>query len=271
MALADTFRIIWLDAFIGQDNECHSFKRQFCTTLEPGARCGDPLDILICALNESAAPFTFVDTPQKAIQEIELYRDKHVIFITSGSLGQQIIPRIATTYHNVHSFYIFCAIIKNYVDFAMHYLDCLQIFNSELDLLVRLVRDISMEIINKGKQHLEINDPIPALDYFERSKALEMTANETDKLNHAFFDNLRLLNGYGDDIGLIQKALNMKDEQEQEPMNDTAPEPFVAESQAEEYDEFEYQDPDPISAQPETEHEDQDSPISQQISQEDGQ
>jgi hypothetical protein len=268
MALSETLRIIWLDAYIGKDDKCHSFKRMFCTTLESTARYGDPLDILICALNENAAPFTFVDTPEKAIEQIEFYHDKHIIFITSGSLGQQVIPHIASTYHHVYSFYIFCAVLENHIDLVLTYKECLQIFTSEHDLLVRLVRDISMEIINRGKASLKVNDPQTALEYFERSNALEKTANETDKLNTAFRNHLRLLNGYGDDIGLIQTAHNMIELQQQEEIQDTAQEPFIAESKAEEHDEFEYEHPDPRLAQPEIEQNDRDSPIAVQIFQE---
>ncbi|CAF1401038.1 unnamed protein product [Rotaria sordida] len=226
MALSRTHRIIWLDAFIGQDGECHSFKRMFCTVLDPNSQYGNELDIFICALNANAVPFIFVDTIEKAIHEIKINNDKQIIFISSGSLGQRIIPSISSTYPNVYSFYLFCGLMTNYVGFALDYLGCLQIFVSELDLLVRLARDISREMIKQGERHLIENDPEGALNYFELSRTLELTVNEKDKLNSPFLNHLRLLNGYGDEIGLIQQAENLKEQQDQE-RDEQQPEPLL--------------------------------------------
>jgi hypothetical protein len=115
----------------------------FCTTLDPNSQYGTKYDILICALNTNAAPFIFVDQPEKAIKEIEINHEKQIIFISSGSLGRYIIPNIISKYSNVYSFYIFCDSFERHVDLALDYRHCLQIFDHELDLLVRLMRDIS--------------------------------------------------------------------------------------------------------------------------------
>jgi tetratricopeptide (TPR) repeat protein len=263
MALVESLRIIWLDAYIGQDNECHSFKRMFCTTLDPDARCGDPLDTIICALNENAAPFIFVDTMEKAIKEIEFYQDKQIIFISSGSLGERIVPVISSKYRHVYSFYIFCAITANYLDLVLDYDSCLQIFTSELDLLVRLVRDISLEIINKGRYHLDIDDPKTALTFFEHSQKLEKTANEKDKANGAFHKHLRLLEGYEDDIGLIKKALILIEEQKGDIQEEQGPIMSERDSCGESQEPVQQNPPSPLSQQ-EKAHEYPDSPLARQ-------
>ena len=156
MALANGVRFIWLDTYIGQDGEYDGFKRMFRSALDPTVPMPpDHIDSLIRALNENVAPFLFADTPDRAIAFIEAHRDKKIIFISSGSLGRDMIPRIIRTYSWVHSFYFFCAIIQNYVEFSYDYRSCLMIFNFELDLLVRLARDISEDIIKQGRAYMD--------------------------------------------------------------------------------------------------------------------
>jgi hypothetical protein len=265
MALNATHRIIWLDAYIGQDGEYHGIKRMFSTTLDPDSQYGTEVDALICALNMNAVPFIFVDTIEKANHEIEINHDKQIIFISSGSLGEHIIPSISQTYPHVYSFYIFCAVVKNYVNFVLEYSNCLQIFCSELDLLVRLVRDISGEMIEQGKRHLIEHDPEGALHYFERSLTLEMTANKKDTLNTPFLEHVRLLKGYRNEIGLIQQAENLKKQQDEEREEQEA-EPFLPDHDSQGQNEgVIYQNPDsPVAAQ-ELMGQNPDLPIAQEV------
>jgi hypothetical protein len=216
MALANGVRFIWLDEYIGQEGECDGFKRMFRNALEPTvAMPPDAIDSLIRALNDDVAPFLFANTHNKAIELIEAHRDKKIIFISSGSLGIHILPRIKTTYPYVHSFYFFCAIIENYIDFACDYLCCLQIFNNEIDLLVRLARDISTDIIKQGKEYMKLDYPKDALKCFETARTLNVTANATDRLNSPAHEDLRILNGFLGSIGLIKQAENMLNQQRQ--------------------------------------------------------
>jgi hypothetical protein len=220
MALANGVRFIWLDAYIGQEGECDGFKRMFRNALDPTVPLPpDAIDSLIRALNENVAPFLFADTPDKAIEFIEAHRKKKIIFISSGSLGKDIIPHIVRTYPWVHSFYFFCAIIENYIEFSYDYLSCLMIFDFELDLLVRLARDISEDIIKQGRVYMNLNEPENALKCFEAAQTLNMTANTMDRLNSAFYVHLRILNG---STGLIQQAKDMLNEQQQPPSEENA-------------------------------------------------
>ena len=216
MALSESHRVIWLDFFIGQDDECHEFKRRYCTSLDPDARVGDPIDMCIQALNESAAPIIFVSSRDRAMEQIELHRDKRIVLISSGALGQDAVPYISQHYPHVYSFNIFCALVENHVNLAIRYAKCLKIFTSEVDLLVRLIRDLSLELINQGRCFLQLHYPERALDYFRPADRLEGTANEQDKLNTRFLDHLRLLHGHSDKIGLIQTAELMKEEQKKD-------------------------------------------------------
>jgi tetratricopeptide (TPR) repeat protein len=215
MVLGNGVRIIWLDAYIGEDGKYHAFKRKFHTTLEPAASVPpDALDVLIWALTQNAAPLLFAHTPAQAATLIETHHDKRIIFISSGSLGQHMIPFIVAFYPYVHRFYIFCGDIKKYVEFGMDYASCLQMFDFETDLLVRLARDISSDIIEQGKIYMEINDAENALKCFEHSLTLNINANEIDKLNGACLTYLKQLNGDGNNIGLIQRAKDMLNQQQ---------------------------------------------------------
>lgn len=205
MALSKTHRIIWLDAFIGQPEECIEFKRRFVRAIEEDSRYGDQIDACIQAIEENAAPFIFLHENEQVFDRIKRHSEKKLIFISSGSLGKGIIPQIHPAHLNVYAFYIFCAITANYVDLVIDYAQCLQIFNHELDLLVRLMRDISLEIIREGEAYLELGEPAMAKDFFERSRKLELAANFQDKLNMPFMGHLRKL-GDEENPGLIQRA-----------------------------------------------------------------
>ena len=180
MALGNGIRFIWLDAYIGRDNEYDLFKKKFSQALEPTTVMPpDQIDSLICALNENAAPFLFADTISKALFLIREHRDKRICFISSGSLGEQIIPYITRTYPQVQEFYIFCAFPANYFDLVVENEPHLQIFTSELDLLVRLTRDISTRIIIQGEDYLNLYCATDALKCFENAEKLEVTAKRS--------------------------------------------------------------------------------------------
>ncbi|CAF3759649.1 unnamed protein product, partial [Adineta steineri] len=120
MALANGVRFIWLDAYIGRDGEYQLFKRRFQNTLEETAAVPpvpqDPINALILALELNGAPFLFAHEATQAVTLIKDHHDKQIIFITSGSLGQHIIPNILASYPYVYRFYIFCNYIENYTE-----------------------------------------------------------------------------------------------------------------------------------------------------------
>jgi tetratricopeptide (TPR) repeat protein len=214
MVLGNGVRIIWLDAYIGEDGHYHAFKRNFQTALQPAAAVPpDALNVLIWALEQNAAPLLFAHTPAQAATLIETHHDKQIIFISSASLGQHMIPFITAFYPNVHRFYFFCGDIKKYVEFGMNYTSCLQMFDFETDLLVRLARDISSDIIKQGEIYLQIQDAKNALKCFEHALTLNNNANQIDTLNPASLTYIKQLNGYGNNIGLIQRARDMLNQQ----------------------------------------------------------
>ena len=214
MAMGEGLHIIWLDAYIGQDGQCHPFKRDFQTTLQLAATVPpDSINALIFTLEQNAAPLSFAHTPAQAATLIEKHHDKRIIFISSGSLGRPMIPFITAVYTHVYRFYFFCLNIKKYVDFAMDYLVCLQLFDHETDLLVRLARDISSDIIKLGQTNMNLNDGKNALKCFEHALTLNNDANRIDKLNSACLVYLNQLRGNSDNVGLIQRARDILNRQ----------------------------------------------------------
>jgi tetratricopeptide (TPR) repeat protein len=216
MVLGNGVRIIWLDAYIGEDGHYHAFKRNFQTALQPAAAVPpDAINILIWTLDQNAAPLLFTHTPAQAATLIETHHDKQIIFISSGSLGQHMVPFITAFYPYVHRFYFFCGDIKKYCEFGMDYLSCLQMFDHETDLLVRLARDISSDIIKQGEMYLQIEDAENARRCFEHALTLNNNANEIDTLNSPCLKYVKQLNGDDNNIGLIQRARDMLQQQQQ--------------------------------------------------------
>ena len=206
MEFSESHRIIWMDQYIGQEHECQGLKYTFRSNLDRNARQADDMDAMICSLEDNAAPFIFVSNEEKAINAIKQHFDKQIIFISSGSLGRPIIPTITSTYPNVYSYYIFCALEAEYFDLFMDHQPWLKVLSHEVDLLVRLLRDISAELMRLGRTYMDVDDPERAKIYFDRAVRLEEAANRADTVNGRFFENLRLLNGHGDKIGLIPEA-----------------------------------------------------------------
>jgi len=217
MALANGLRFIWLDKYIGRDGEYEAFKSRFQNTLEEAAAVPpDAINVLIWAMEQNIAPFLFAHTPAQAATLIEAHNDKQIIFISSGSLGQYMIPFISAFYTHVYKFFIFCGEIANYVAFGLNYRSCLQMFDHEADLLVRLARDISEDIIKEGLLYMVVNEPENALKCFEHSLSLNVKANQMSNRGDHCFIYLKQLNGHGNSIGLIQKAKDMLNQRQKQ-------------------------------------------------------
>ncbi|CAF0739050.1 unnamed protein product [Rotaria sp. Silwood1] len=188
MALSSAFSILWLDAHIGLQDQCKDLKKLFQTELAPAAAEFpipiDPINQMICCISELAAPVSFSSSIEDALELIDthLYNKKSIILITSATLGKQIIPEIQQREFAIHSYYIFCGCIKDHIGWVLEYIEQgleIQMFDFEIDLLLRLSRDLSNELIEQGKKLLG-NSPQSALNYFECARALAEKAVERD-------------------------------------------------------------------------------------------
>jgi hypothetical protein len=91
--------------------------------------------------------------PNLCYAAIEKYQDKRILFITSGSLGQHIVPHIIQNFQQIFtdpvtndpysSVYIFCLDIPLHYGWAVEYYEYIQMFDHEADLLARMTRDMA--------------------------------------------------------------------------------------------------------------------------------
>jgi hypothetical protein len=227
MALANGLRFIWLDTHIGVMGQYQALKEQFRSNLRPVMAvppesvndqsnlppvAATPLfniNELICYFEEHVAPIEFVSETEDALALIRRQSDKRIKFISSGILGEPIIPKIISEYPYVDYFYIFCGYVRRLTEWALEhgYEECMKILDHEKDLLLHLVRDASNDIIKLGKTYMDLSDGKSALECFETAQNLETLANAADPGRAPLRINLNLLNG---DNGLIAKARNLK-------------------------------------------------------------
>ncbi len=136
MALANGLRFIWLDTHIGVMGQYQTLKEQFRSNLRPvmdvppdsindqsnlrpvATMPLDSINELICYFEEHVAPIEFVSETEDALALIQRQTDKRIKFISSGTLGEPIIPRIISEYSHVDYFYIFCGYVLRLREWA---------------------------------------------------------------------------------------------------------------------------------------------------------
>jgi len=211
MVLGNGIHIILLDIHIGDEDNCQALKQQFQNALQlVNLIPPDKLDVLICSFKETDTSISFVHTPGQVLQLIEEHYDKQIVFVSSGSIGQYMLPLIINMYQNVYRFYFFGSIINNYhLEFSLNYQSYLQTFNHEIDLLVQLIRDISNDIIVQGRIYLQLEDAQCAMKCFEYALQLNLNANQIDTFHNPYLKYIDELIGDENNIGLIQQAKNI--------------------------------------------------------------
>ena len=206
MVLGNGLMIIWLDAHIGVTGAYLQFKEQFHAALQPlAAMPPNKINELIHYFEVNVTPIIFVSRPEDALTLIANEKDKRIILISSGSLGQPIIPDIVAQYPRVYFFYIFCGYVIGLRDWALDrdYDKCMKILDFETDLLLHLVRDRSLDVIDLGKAYLAAKDGESARKCFVTAETLEIRANEIDQSVPPVRSRLELLQGPN---GLIDQA-----------------------------------------------------------------
>ncbi|UJR18012.1 hypothetical protein I4U23_004913 [Adineta vaga] len=190
MVLDNGYAIIWLDEFIGAKDNNRSMKTEFQVNLVETVAVPplplDPIDDLICAVREYSAPIDFAQTENEALKLIEyhLNLEKKIIFISSASLGREILPKIQERKYPIETCYIFCGHIEKYIEWSLKCIkDGLEMhmFNHPTDLLIRLGRDMSNILTEDGKKLLQENKHELALKYFRFAYSLADKAFEHDK------------------------------------------------------------------------------------------
>ena len=195
--------IVWLDQNLASPDCCKTLKKAFATATNPEGKLLtniDELDIsnLIrenLSLDQSSffqVPFylkLFADVESCFQCLLENAGKKRIFFLTSGSLGEKIVPRILTEHPQIFqdrfgkfyedSIYIFCADMIKHGQWAIDYLDldCIKMENDDQAILARLTRDIAKYFLHEGKEIVQTNQNDiasleKALKYFTWSKEL---------------------------------------------------------------------------------------------------
>jgi len=179
--------IIWLDDHIGKQGEYPTLKRAFASNLDPRyqtwsmstdrdhdnlIRIGD-----IMPVRFADVPFYFLafDNPIRCYEAFEHHKDKHIYFITSGTLGKYIVPMLIENHRQLftdpvtqqpyNSIYIFCGNTGFHYEWLIDFREYLQVFDHEADLLTRMTRDVADYFVEHAERDLK-----NALRHYQWSK-----------------------------------------------------------------------------------------------------
>ncbi|CAF0988186.1 unnamed protein product [Adineta steineri] len=189
--------VIWLDNYIGRQENCPLLKLQFCK-----ATSIHDYDINTVSFTGMIEPLICLDTIPDPVsrnttqiycfnvfQDIErcLNFMKKVephsitILITSNDFGSHIVPLLA------HLTHVFVYILQNdwyWFEWGFDYLDRLQMFDHHQTLLIRIIRDLAFSYVQKAElcQKSQCNQSlvIDALKYLQWARLLYERADRID-------------------------------------------------------------------------------------------
>ncbi len=182
MGVTHDHLIIWLDRYIGEDNVCIDLKEKLSNAID--VNVDKPLihheiDRLILKNDypHIGDQLITVTTIEECLELIDRHYHKKIYLITSGSLGQNLVPRVSSDYPYVDKIFIFCAQIQLHVDWAMDFTDKLLMFDFHNNLFARVVYDIGMYYMQQGIFFSDLNEHTKALYCLYIAKKLVMRAN----------------------------------------------------------------------------------------------
>jgi len=181
--------IVWLDQNITSSDCCKQLKKAFATTTNPESKLLTNIDELdvsnLIRADSTYGETTFLEVPFtfKLFSHVEPCLQflldnagkKRIFFITSGSLGEHIVPRILTDHQEIFkdkngklyedSIYIFCADMIKHGQWAIDYLelDCIKMENDDQSILARLTRDIAKYFLSEAKEFVKNDNDILSL------------------------------------------------------------------------------------------------------------
>ncbi len=131
--------ILWLDEWIGRDENCRDLKMEF---------------------RRLTNSIKFVYTVESCREVLLNVKNRKLFFITQGKLAKEIVPDIERIISPSMEpvVYLFCAKITKYNDWAQEH-DCIMaggIYDFDKDLLGRLTHDLNDYIMQKLTESREI-------------------------------------------------------------------------------------------------------------------
>lgn len=219
--------IIWCDAGFGTGVAYHSAHDQIneITT----AREVDPHNSDISTecqelLRSNNVSLIIVQTANEVDIQIHAHPNERLLVVCSDTVGRDLARSVSPQYlvdHNI-VFYVLDHLLS--VDWAEPCEKSVKMFDFPIDLLLRLRRDISKQVIEQGKTLLSNRHFNDALTCFRHAERLENLANErqrTADFRHDsttygarpdFRDHLDMLQGANGLIAQAETALRNREE-----------------------------------------------------------
>lgn len=185
--------IIWLDSYIDQPETNCQLKHQFSTTtMLDIARPMLDYDICIDNLIQTNRKPNHINTFNSKddcldfLQQIQSTRK--ILFIISNFFSEDIVPLIVKYAYKI---YILITDRLFPYDWTSDYLSNLLIFNDSIHLLVRLIRDLAHDFIEKAEM-ISKSSIKQKISFLKSAKKLFNRANEIDR--PSFLNTLTSIN-----------------------------------------------------------------------------
>lgn len=175
---------VWIDKYIGVEKTYEGLKSKFndnIQVLQSNNLAENEIDdeTIVCAdpdmlkkLSDDVYCLKYFSTITKALEYIRANTNKSIFFISSGSIGKDIVPQIVDL-PQIQGIYIFCGNISLQTEWAADYAENISAMLEHQDnLLERLTRDIADYVEKKGDKYKADGAILPARNCYAWAKKL---------------------------------------------------------------------------------------------------
>ncbi|CAM4796254.1 unnamed protein product [Rotaria magnacalcarata] len=175
--------VIWLDHHIGKNDDYIDLKRTLENAID--LDLGEPFPyseidaLILCKQTHELRerPLIPVTTINECLELIDLYRHKKIFLITSGSLGQNLVPYVLNSGRDLKKIFIFCVHMCSHIDWAMDFAEQLLMFDFQTHLFQRITYEIGMYYQNQALYFSVANQHRKALCCLYYCQNMIMRAN----------------------------------------------------------------------------------------------
>lgn len=219
--------IIWLDSYIGHPENCRQLKHKFqITTMLDIARsmldyelCIDDLIQTNSKILDNKKHLNIFSNKDECLNFLKQVESKiKILFITSNLFSEEIVPLIVK---RVQRIYILVNDKLFSYEWAFDYISNLLIFDNNIHLLVRLIRDLAQNFFEKAENTSKLSVK-QTIIFLKWARKLFNRANEIDSPSY-----LQTLNSIDQRLEILE--LNNKCTQSDEDINNEKDEKFALE------------------------------------------
>jgi len=212
---------VWVDRYVGEKGSYVKMKEKFknniqplntWTTEEEETNVIMPLAVIDPAvlenLKDKAYCLKVFSNENESLKFINENRDKKIFFVTSGTMGKIMVPLIVDL-PQIHGIYIFCSNISYHTSWAMEYAEKItSILEHQDDLLLRLTKDISKYLQEKGDIHMAQKNMLKAKNCY--AWATKLILRGKDLGDTTYRKSLEIINRLTD---LAENGLTAEEQQ----------------------------------------------------------